>query len=263
MRVLLLNLASDSTQRVEEALSGQGYQITTGRSLTVDQVLAHTPGVVITEATPSDLSCCGVISQIKASPDPQKPKIVMVIHGGALERARGLDLGADDVISFPFDASEFAARVRTQFREREPELELEAKLNDALKKEQLAETVEVLSSSRAKRRFGITQAIVVLAAAVILASAALLISNRHSRKDTLQLKAEIARLNGGLLQQDELLRRADQARAYFATKDALGSREGLKAQAAEIRKKMAADGDANSDSLKKQLQETQTRLEPA
>src|SRR5256885_16858806 len=111
MRVLLLNLASDSTQRVEEALSGQGYEITTGRSLTVDQVLAHTPGVVITEATPSDLSCCGVISQLKASPDLQKPKIVMVIHGGALERARGLDLGADDVISFPFDASEFAARV--------------------------------------------------------------------------------------------------------------------------------------------------------
>jgi S1-C subfamily serine protease/DNA-binding response OmpR family regulator len=261
MRVLLLNLASDSIQKVEEALSGQGYEITTGRSLRVDEVLARAPGVVITEATPSDLSCCGVISQIKASPDPQKPKIVMVVHGGALERARGLDLGADDVISFPFDASEFAARVRTQFREREPELELEAKLNDALKKEQLAETaVEALSSSKAKRRFGLTQAIIVLAAAVILASAALLISNRHTRKDTLQLKAELARLNGGLLQQDELLRRADQARASFATNDALGTPEGLKAQAAEIRKKMAADGDANSDSLKKQLQETQTRL---
>jgi DNA-binding response OmpR family regulator len=261
MRVLLLNLDSDSAQKVEEALSGQGYEITSARSLTVDEVLAHSPGVVITVATPSDLSCCGVISQIKASPDPRTPKIVMVVHGGALERARGLDLGADDVISFPFEPLEFAARIRTQFREREPELALEAKLNDALKKEHLAESaVEALSGSNAKRRFGLVQAVVVLAAAVILAALALVISNRHSRKDTLQLKAEIARLNGGLLQQDELLRRTDQARASFATKDALGTREGLKAQADEIRKKMAADGDANADSLKKQLQETQTRL---
>jgi S1-C subfamily serine protease len=184
----------------------------------------------------------------------------MVVHGGALERARGLDLGADDVISFPFDPSEFAARIRTQFREREPELQLEAKLNDALTKERLAESaVEALSGTSGKRRFGLTQAVIVLAAAVILAALALVISNRHSRKDTLQLKAEVARLNGGLLQQDELLRRADQARASFATSDALGTREGLKAQAAEIRKKMAADGDGD-DSLKKQLQETQTRL---
>src|SRR5256885_1891411 len=253
MRMLILNLRSDSLEAVNTALAGQGYDIVTEHGLSVEEVLALAPEVLVTEATPSDLSCCGMIAQLKSRPGTESPlKIVMIVQGGALERARALDLGADDVISFPFDASEFAARVRTQFREREPELELEAKLNDALKKEQLAETVEVLSSSRAKRRFGITQAIVVLAAAVILASAALLISNRHSRKDTLQLKAEIARLNGGLLQQDELLRRADQARAYFATKDALGSREGLKAQAAEIRKKMAADGDANSHSPKKQ-----------
>jgi S1-C subfamily serine protease/DNA-binding NarL/FixJ family response regulator len=261
MRVLLLNLDSESSEKVEHALSGQGYEISTGRTATVDEILAGSPGVVITEATPSDLSCCGVVSQLKARHDPRTPKIVMVVHGGALERARGLDLGADDVISFPFDPAEFAARIRTQFREREPELQLEAKLNDALTKERLAESaVEALSGTNGKRRFGLTQAAVVLAAAVILAALALIISNRHSRKDTLQLKAEVARLNGGLLQQDELRRRADQARASFATSDALGTREGLKAHAAEIRKKMAADGDGNADSLKKQLQETQTRL---
>jgi S1-C subfamily serine protease/DNA-binding NarL/FixJ family response regulator len=261
MRILLLNLDSDSAQKVEEALAGHGYEITTGSSLTVDDILADSPGVVITEATPSDLSCCGVISQIKASPDPRTPKIVMVVHGGALERARALDLGADDVISAPFEPLEFGARIRTQFRERQPELELEAKLKDALKKEHLAESVaEALSGTNGKRRFGLTQAIVILAAAVILAALALVISNRHSRQGTLQLKAEIARLNGGLLQQDELLRRTDQARASFASSDTSGTREGLKTQAAEIRKKMASDGDANADSLKAQLQETQTRL---
>ncbi len=47
---------------------------------------------------------------------------------------------------------------------------------------------------------------------MILAALVTVISNRHSRKDTLQLRAEVARLNGGILQQGELLRRAEQAR---------------------------------------------------
>jgi S1-C subfamily serine protease/DNA-binding NarL/FixJ family response regulator len=256
MRILLLNLGPESTQEVNQALSGQGYGITMDRRLTVDKILALSPEVLITEATPSDLSCCGVISQIKASPDPRTPRILMIVHGGALERARALDLGADDVISFPFEPLEFVARVRTQFRERQPELELEAKLKDALQKEHLAETaVQALSGgTNAKRRYWVILTILVLAAL------ATIISNRHSRKDTLQLKAEVVRLNGGVLQQGELLRRAEQARASLSASDASGTRESLKVQTAEIRKKIAADGDTDSESLKKQLQEAQNRL---
>jgi S1-C subfamily serine protease len=256
MRILLLNLGVESAQQVNQALSGQGYEITADRRLTVDKILALSPEVLITEATPSDLSCCGVISQIKASPDPRTPRILMIVHGGALERARALDLGADDVISFPFEPLEFVARVRTQFRERQPELELEAKLKDALQKERLAETaVQALSGgTTAKRRYWLIVAI------LILAALATIISNRHSRKDTLQLKAEVVRLNGGILQQGELLRRAEQARASLTASDASGTRESLKVQTAEIRKKIAADGDTDSESLKKQLLETQNRL---
>ncbi len=262
MRILLLNLGVESTQAVQQALSGQGYEIATDRSLTVDEILALSPEVLIIEATPSNLSCCGLISQIKAGPDPRTLKIVMVVHGGALERARGLDLGADDVISFPFEPLEFAARIRTQFRERQPELELEAKLNDALQKEHLAESaVEALSGDmNAKRRVWVIPAIFILSAAVFLAALATVISSWHSRKDALQLKADVARLSGGILQQGDLLRRAEQARASLTVSQASGTRESLKAQTEEIRKKMAADGDADGESLKKQLQDTQNRL---
>jgi len=262
MRVLLFNLGMESTQEVKQALSGQGYEITEDRSLTVDEILALSPEVLVTEATPSDLSCCGVISQIKASPDPRTLKIVMIVHGGALERARALDLGADDVVSFPFESVEFAAKIRTQFRERQPELQLEAKLKDALQKEHLAEiAVEALSGgTNTTRRFWLALAILGLTAAALLAALVTVISNRHSRKDTLQLKAEVARLNGGVLQQGELLRRAEQARASLTASDASGTRDSLKAQTEEIRKKMAADGDTDGESLKKQLHETQNRL---
>jgi S1-C subfamily serine protease/CheY-like chemotaxis protein len=260
MRILLLDLGVESTEQVEHALASQGYEITTGHNLTVDQVFARSPDVLITEATPSDLSCCTLITQIKAGPDPRTLKIVMIVHGGALERARALDLRADDVVSFPFEPLEFAARIRTQFRERQPEIELEAKLNDALQKEHLAESaVEALTGGmNGKRRFGLIPAIFVLSAAVVLAALTLVISNRHSRKDTLQLKAEVAQLNGGILQQGELLRRSEQARASLTSSDA--TRESLKAQTEEIRQKIAADGDTDSESLKRQFQETQNRL---
>ena len=259
MHILLLNLGAESAQEVEQALSGQGYEITTGRGLTVDEILARSPEVLITEATPSDLSCCGLISQIKSGPDPQVLKIVMIVHGGALERARALDLQADDVISFPFEPLEFAARIRAQFRERQPKLDLEAKLNDALQRERLAENaVKALSGGEnAQRR---SWPILVLSAIVVLAAIVTVISTRHSRKDALQLKAEVAQLNGGLLQQGELLRRAEQARASITANDTSGTRESLKAQTEEIRKKIAADGNADDASLKSQLQETQNRL---
>ena len=262
MRVLLFNLGMESTQEVKQALSGQGYEITADRSLTVDEILALSPEVLITEATPSDLSCCGVISQIKASPDPRTLKIVMIVHGGALERARALDLGADDVVSFPFESVEFAAKIRTQFRERQPELQLEAKLKDALQKEHLAEiAVEALSGgTNTTRRFWLGLAILGLTAAAVLAAVVTVISNGHSRKDALQLKAEVARLNGGILHQGELLRRAEQTRASLTASDVSGTRDSLKAQTEEIRKKMAADGDTDGESLKKQLHETQNRL---
>jgi S1-C subfamily serine protease/DNA-binding NarL/FixJ family response regulator len=262
MRILLLNLGVDSTQEIKQALSGQGYEITADRNLTVDEILALSPEVLVTEATPSDLSCCGVISQIKTSPDPRTLKIVMIVHGGALERARALDLGADDVVSFPFEPLEFAAKIRTQFRERQPELELEAKLQDALQREHLAEVaVEALSGgANTRRRFWVIAAIFGLSAAAVLAALVTVISNKHSRKETLQLQAEVARLNGGILQQGELLRRAEQARVSLTASDASETRESLKAQTKEIRKRIAADGDADGESLEKQLQETQNRL---
>jgi hypothetical protein len=74
-------------------------------------------------------------------------------------------------------------------------------LKDALQREHLAENaVEALSGgTTAKRPFWLISVIVVLSTAAVLAAFATIISNRRSRKDTLQLKVEVARLNGGLL----------------------------------------------------------------
>src|SRR5947209_20383840 len=116
MRILILNLSASSADEVNKALAGQGYEIAVEAGLDVEQIQALGPELLITEATPSDLSCCGIITQIKSRQETKAIRVLMIVQGGALERARALDLGADDVISSPFDAIEFAARIRTQFR---------------------------------------------------------------------------------------------------------------------------------------------------
>src|SRR6266478_9255754 len=135
MRILVLNLSTDSAEEVTKALTGQGYEITAESALDVEHIQLMGPELLITEATPSDLSCCGIITQIKSREQTKSMRVLMVVRGGALERARALDLGADDVISAPFETLEFAAKVRTQFRERQPELELRSKLKQAEEKE--------------------------------------------------------------------------------------------------------------------------------
>ena len=265
MRILLLNLSTASLEAVESALVGQGYEIITKSGLTVEEVLALSPEVLVTEATPSDLSCCGVITQLKARPETDSSlKVVMIVQGGALERARALDLGTDDVISFPFDAVELAARIRTQFRERRPEEELKTMLKYAVQREHYADiAVESLSGETlSKRRYWLIPAVLGLSTLTVLAAVFILISTRSSHKATLQLRAEIARLNSGVQPQGDLLRRAEQARGSIEAESRSGSttHDSLKAQSEDLRKKVATADGADAAVLKKQLGDAQNRL---
>jgi S1-C subfamily serine protease/DNA-binding NarL/FixJ family response regulator len=263
MRILILNLRPESLDATTRALSGQGYEVATESGLTVDQVLALSPEVLVTEATPSDLSCCGLITQLKSRPETESPlKIVMIVSGGALERARALDLGADDVISFPFDPLEFAARIRTQFRERKPQEELKTMLQYAVQREHYADiAVESLSGPLGKRRFWVIPVISALGTAIVLAAIYLGVYSRGARKETRQLRAEIARLNSGLGLQDELLRRAESTRGSLEaeSRSASATHDSLKAQSEDLRKRVAAGG-SDAESLKRQFADTQNRL---
>jgi S1-C subfamily serine protease/CheY-like chemotaxis protein len=265
MRILLLDFGAASLEAVQKALAGQGYELAVESGLTAEEVLALSPEVLITEATPSDLSCCGLIAQLKTRPETDSTlKVVMIVHGGALERARALDLGTDDVISFPFDAVEFAARIRTQFRERRPEEELKTMLKYAVQRERYADiAVESLSGRTVgKRRYWLIPALFGLSTLTVLAAVFIVVSTHGSRKATLQLRAEIARLNTGMQPQEDLLLRAEQARNSIGanSRSASSVRDSLKAQSEDLRKRVTASDGEEAVALKQQLQDTQNRL---
>ena len=267
MRILLLNLTAESLLEANNALAGQGYEVSTEIGLAIDQVVALTPEVLVTEASATDLDCAGLISSLRARPDLRPLKIVMIVPGGASDRAHALNLGADDAVSLPLDGTEFAARIRTQFRERQSQLEMQTMLKYATQRENIADlAVESLNEDLVtKRRRWIIPAIFAVSAAAIIASVSMLVTTHRSGKDNLQLRAEIARLNYGMGQKDsDLVQRAQVMRESMEaqTKTDAAAHDTLMAKSADIKKKIAAGGGDPSESatLKQQLAETQTRL---
>lgn len=254
MRLLLVNVSEESGGAVARALTGQGYELAARNEATVEDVLALSPEVLITEAAPSDLSCCGLIVQLRSRPVTESPvKIVMIVRGGALDRARALDLGVDDVISYPFDPTEFAARIRTQVRERLPEEELQTRLKYAV----ATESYEAAE----KRRAWLMPAVVLVGLVAAGAAVAGYFSLRHASREALQMRAELTQLNYSLGQQGILLKRVEQTRESLeAQSRAAGNRESLQAQLDRLRAQMSSADGAQLATLRTQLSITERRL---
>jgi DNA-binding response OmpR family regulator len=88
---------------------------TTGCREGIKAVLAFDPDAVIMGADPPQLDCCDLLSEIKGTEHTQNIRVVMLSPGGTAAFS-GLDLGADDVLSLPFDSHELLSRVRSQLR---------------------------------------------------------------------------------------------------------------------------------------------------
>src|SRR5246127_3578469 len=109
----LLVVESDDAlrERIVAVLSGAGYEVSTDHRDGMKAVLAFDPDVVILGADPPQLDCCDLLSEIKGSEQTHHIRVVMLSSGGSAERTRGLDLGADDVLSLPFDSHELLSRL--------------------------------------------------------------------------------------------------------------------------------------------------------
>src|SRR5260370_42297396 len=99
-------------------LSDAGYEVSGDCREGMQRVLSFDPDGVILGADPPQLDCCDLLSQIKGSEQTQNIRVRMLSPGGSAERTRGLDLGADDVLSLPFDPHELLSRVRSQLGEK-------------------------------------------------------------------------------------------------------------------------------------------------
>src|SRR5216684_4382249 len=114
----LLVVESDDALReqIVAVLSDAGYEVSTDYREGMKTVLAFDPDAVLLGADPPQLDCCDLLSEIKGSAHTQNIRVIVLAPGGPAERTRALDLGADDVLSVPFDSHELLSRVRSQMR---------------------------------------------------------------------------------------------------------------------------------------------------
>ncbi len=104
------------TKLVAVALADEGFRVITasGGEEALAMAEEFRPDVVLLDIVMVDLDGIEVMSQMREF--RPVPVILLTAKGSTADKARGLDLGADDYIAKPFHPDELAARVRAVLR---------------------------------------------------------------------------------------------------------------------------------------------------
>ena len=214
-KLLLLRIAQDLSASLVPELSRAGYDVASSESADVRTVLQQQPDLILLQTDVRTLDCCGLLTQLKGNEATAPVKVILLAGGGPLERSRALDLGADDVLSIPFESVELFARIRTQLREKAPDDRLRSEALDARRKELEAEAA--LATIVAQKESGYKRWIVLgIVAALAAIGVAIAVHNAQlSRNSTASLVMQLGSLRSEILTQDQLLERAQADRAAF------------------------------------------------
>ncbi|MGB6691724.1 MAG: trypsin-like peptidase domain-containing protein [Terracidiphilus sp.] len=200
----LLVVESDDALRATliAVLGDAGYNVSTDYHGGMKAVLAFEPDLVILGADPPQLDCCDLLSEIKASTHTQNIRVVMLVHGSAGERTRGLDLGADDALSLPLDRAELLARVRSQLRNKQTADELWGRLRSA--EDSQNTNRQVVTAVHEERRTFLLGATAIVLVLIIVGLVSFSFYHR-SHAENVRVYAAITRLQTNALSQQSLL----------------------------------------------------------
>jgi two-component system KDP operon response regulator KdpE len=104
------------TKLVSLALNSEGFRVVTasGGEEALQKAEEVRPDIVLLDIVMPDLDGIEVMRQIRER--RSVPVILLTAKGSASDKAKGLDLGADDYVAKPFHLDELAARVRAVLR---------------------------------------------------------------------------------------------------------------------------------------------------
>lgn len=264
-RVLVVESDDALQGSIVSVLTDAGYEVSTDGGQGMKSVLGFRPDAVILGADPPQLDCCDLLSEIKGSESTQNIRVVMLSPGGPAQRTRGLDLGADDVLSFPFDPHELLSRVRWQLRDKHSIENLQQQARTIEENRVAAQqVVTAVNEERRTIRVGSILAFAVL----VVAALAFLIFYHRSQQENTRVYAAITKLQSGVLTQQKLMDVSHQA-VKDAQKDAQNApspRSGseklqLEKQSQDLRSQIASSKTSDISVLQHQLSEVQNRLQ--
>jgi S1-C subfamily serine protease len=186
------------------------------------------------------------------------------------ERARALDLGADDAVSRSTDPAELLARVRAQLRARRELEALQEKVRVAEQGQEIAHTAfqalavtekmtrDAFSLDR-KLRIGVSA---LLAVAVVMAGTYFFFF-RTAKQESQRYQAVISQLQRGIMNQEDLLERSRRAREELERSSAATfeeQKQRIESESKQIRAQMSSASNTEVADLKKRLDDATSRL---
>ena len=119
MKVLIVDDSPQSVAIIKVRLANEGYEILSARNGAegLEMARRNRPDLILLDVEMPDMSGFDVCRALKEDPDLDTILVVFLTVADMPEyKARGLDLGAVDYVTKPFDAVELQARVRAALR---------------------------------------------------------------------------------------------------------------------------------------------------
>jgi DNA-binding response OmpR family regulator len=262
-KILLFRVAPDLSEKLVSELSLAGYDAEASGSADVRTVLEHQPDLILLQTDVRTLDCCGLLVQLKGNDTTAPVKIILLADGGALERSHALDLGADDVLSIPFDPVELSARIRAQLREKAPDDRLRSEILEARKKEHDAEAAlaTIVAQKETGKKRWIALAVIAVVAAIGVGVA---VRNAQvTRKTNANLVLQLESLRSQIVTQGQLLDRAQKSRVAGSQElaDSVSKQlEALRAESVQLRNQIATSSGPSVSDLDSRLKQTDSRI---
>lgn len=267
--ILIVDPDPASLRQLEELLRSAGYQVAVSQSQGEGFRFVRDVGVdlLLLSANLEDIQCCDALAEVKGNTATAGTRVILLTQGAGAARARGLELGADEVLSLPWEPVELLARVRVQLRQKRALDELREKTRIADEGREVAQTAfQALAVTEKMTRdaFSLERAlkigVAVLFGIALLIAGTFFVFSRRADKETRRAYAEIAQLERSAHRQEQLVADARNA-ASLQQPDVLEQKQQLQQQSDELKQKISGAEAGEVSELRKQLQETTSRLQ--
>jgi DNA-binding response OmpR family regulator/S1-C subfamily serine protease len=273
--ILIVEPDSQRQQQLLDLLHSAGYATSTaptpleGFALLQQASQQSAADLLILSADLSDSQSLAALAEIKGLAATAGTRVILLTPGGGAERARALDLGADDVLSQRWEPDELLARVRVQLRDRHAYENLAEKTRLAAEGQEIANTAFqalAVTEKMTHDAFVLDRTLKIGVAALLGVAAVIaiifLLYSRRADKETKRAYSLIAQFESGVQGQQALVAETRKMRADLQATDAELQKEELTKETNDLQQKISSGGGSPGDvaDLRKQLADTTDRL---
>lgn len=256
-RIMLIDLPASLQADTARLLTQAGFDVMSS-SANFEELRSFRPRVVLLNLAPVSLSCCDVLSSLRANEATKEIRVIALVKGEAEARARALDLGANVAVPESVHPAELLAQVRLQLREAERLERVERELERAVEHEHELQD-QVRQTAPLKRL--LVPALVIAGVLLVISAVVFSVVSILSRRQTNQVRNSLATLQRSVLQQQESLQQVqkERERVQASYSKALEEQTRITAERDQLSRQLT--NSAGSAALIEQLRSAEKRLQ--